>query len=51
MMVDAAGTVVRVNEAFEVMFEAPRIRVLGQPLETLLAGGATEGMELVDADG
>ena len=51
LMVDAAGTVARVNEAFEVMFEAPRIRVVGQPLEGLLAGGATEGMELADAEG
>ena len=43
LMVDAAGTVARVNEAFEVMFEAPRIRVVGQPLELLLARARPRG--------
>ncbi len=51
MMVDAGGTVVRVNESFEVMFEAPRIRVVGRRLETMLAHGEAEGIVLVDADG
>ena len=51
VMVDAEGTVVRVNEAFEVMFEAPRIRVVGRPLESLLARGSARGIELVDAEG
>ena len=51
MMVDAAGTVVRVNEAFEVMFEAPRIRVVGRSLDALLARGAARGIELVDGQG
>ena len=51
LMVDATGTVVRVNEAFEVMFEAPRIRVVGQRLDTLLARGISRGLELIDGDG
>jgi len=51
LMVDAAGTVVRVNEAFEVMFEAPRIRVVGQPLDGLLSHGGSRGVELIDGDG
>ena len=33
VMVDADGTVVRVNEAFEVMFRAPRVRILGEPFQ------------------
>jgi len=51
LMVDAGGTVVRVNESFEVMFEAPRIRVVGRRLEAMLAKGAADGIVLVDADG
>ncbi len=51
MMVDAAGTIVRVNESFEVMFEAPRIRVVGRRLEAILAEGEAEGDVLVDAEG
>ena len=51
MIVDAAGTIVRVNEAFEVMFEEPRVRLLGQRLEDLLSKGQLKGLELVDADG
>ena len=51
MMVDATGTVVRVNEALEVMFEAPRIRVVGQHLETLLSRAEARGMDLVDEAG
>ena len=51
MMVDSAGTVVRVNESFEVMFEAPRVRVLGQRLDALLARGAADGVTLVDEEG
>jgi len=51
MMVDSAGTVVRVNESFEVMFEAPRVRVLGQRLDTLLARGESSGVALVDEGG
>ena len=51
MMVDAAGTVIRVNEAFEVMFEAPRIRILGHPLADVLTWGEARGLSLVDRDG
>ncbi|MGO8872588.1 MAG: diguanylate cyclase domain-containing protein [Acidimicrobiales bacterium] len=51
MMVDGAGVVVRVNEAFEVMFEGPRVRLLGRRLEDLLAGAASGGVEVVDEDG
>jgi diguanylate cyclase (GGDEF)-like protein/PAS domain S-box-containing protein len=51
MMVDAHGVVVRVNEAFEVMFEAPRVRLLGQRLGDLLAHAASGGLEMVDGGG
>ncbi len=51
MMIDADGTIVQVNEAFEVMFEAPRVRILGRRLVDLLEAGAAEGVEVVDADG
>ncbi len=51
LMVDAAGTVVRVNEAFEVMFEAPRIRVVGRRLDGLLAQGGSRGVDVIDGDG
>ncbi len=51
LMVDADRTVVRVNEAFEVMFEAPRIRVVGQRLDTLLERGSARGVDLIDEDG
>jgi diguanylate cyclase (GGDEF)-like protein/PAS domain S-box-containing protein len=51
MMVDATGTVVRVNEAFEVMFEAPRIRMLGRRLEDLLEAAGHAGLGYVDVDG
>ncbi len=43
MMVDADGTVVRVNEAFEVMFEAPRVRLIGRRIDDLMAGGPVPG--------
>ncbi len=51
LMVDAGGTVVRVNESFEVMFEAPRIRVVGRPFEDMLSRGEADGIVLVDGDG
>jgi PAS domain S-box-containing protein len=50
MMVDDQGTVVRVNEAFEVMFEVPRVRILGRRLEDLMAG-AGDGLLVVDEEG
>jgi diguanylate cyclase (GGDEF)-like protein/PAS domain S-box-containing protein len=51
LMVDEEGIVLRVNEAFEVMFEAPRVRLIGQRLEDLLGQVGSGGLELVDADG
>jgi diguanylate cyclase (GGDEF)-like protein/PAS domain S-box-containing protein len=48
MIVDRAGTVLRVNEAFEVLFEAPRVRVVGRRLAALLAAMKELGIELVD---
>ncbi len=51
MMVDAGGTIVRVNEAFEVMFQAPRVRILGRRLVDLLEAAAATGIEVTDADG
>ena len=51
LMVDAEGTVLRVNEAFEVMFEAPRVRLIGERLEDLLGEARSGAFELVDADG
>ena len=51
MMVDSAGAIVRVNEAFEVMFESPRVRLIGRHLEELLDGGANGTLEVVDEDG
>ena len=43
VLVDADGAVVRVNEAFEVMFEAPRVRVLGRRLlDVLVHSGARD---------
>jgi diguanylate cyclase (GGDEF)-like protein/PAS domain S-box-containing protein len=50
MIVDRAGTVLQVNEAFEVMFEAPRVRVVGRLLTDLLRGARRLGVELADGD-
>ena len=51
MMVGPDGTIVRVNEAFEVMFEAPRVRLIGRRLEDLLTSSRAGGLEIVDVDG
>jgi diguanylate cyclase (GGDEF)-like protein/PAS domain S-box-containing protein len=51
MTVGADGEIVQVNEAFEVMFEAPRIRVVGQQLGDLLAAGRAAGVVFLDVDG
>jgi diguanylate cyclase (GGDEF)-like protein/PAS domain S-box-containing protein len=51
MMVDADGSIARVNESFEVMFEAPRVRVVGHALEDLLLAGRANGVAVVDGDG
>ncbi len=50
-LVNADGTILRVNESFEVMFEAPRIRVVGRPLAEILASDPDRGVEVFDADG
>ena len=51
MMVDADGTIVRVNEAFEVMFEAPRVRLIGRRIRDLMAAARAKGLEVIDVDG
>ncbi len=51
VMVDADGTVLRVNEAFEVMFFSPRIRTLGRPFEELLRSASDYRVELFDESG
>jgi diguanylate cyclase (GGDEF)-like protein/PAS domain S-box-containing protein len=51
LMIDADGVVVRVNQAFEVMFEAPRVRLIGRRLDDLMVAGEADGVELVDAEG
>ena len=50
-LVNADGTIRRVNESFEVMFEAPRIRVVGRPLAEILASAPDRGVEVFDAAG
>ena len=50
-MVDADGTVVRVNEAFEVMFLSPRIRTLGRRFDELLEPTRDVPLELFDESG
>jgi len=51
VMVDVDGTVVRVNEAFEVMFWAPRTRVLGRSFRALIDAAVDGRMELFDESG
>jgi diguanylate cyclase (GGDEF)-like protein/PAS domain S-box-containing protein len=51
VMVDDVGTVVRVNEAFEVMFWAPRTRVLGRSFESLLDAAVDRRVEFFDESG
>ncbi len=51
MMVGPDGTIIQVNEAFEVMFEAPRVRLIGRRLEDLLVAGRANGLEIVDVEG
>ncbi len=51
MLVDVTGTVIQVNEAFEVMFEAPRVRILGRPIDDLLAQARAAGVQILDAEG
>jgi diguanylate cyclase (GGDEF)-like protein/PAS domain S-box-containing protein len=51
LMVDSAGTIIRVNEAFEVMFDVPRVRLVGEHLEAILARERSNGLELFDVEG
>ncbi len=51
LVVDGTGTVVGVNEAFEIMFEAPRIHLVGKRLEEALHTDLGAGVEVVDATG
>jgi diguanylate cyclase (GGDEF)-like protein/PAS domain S-box-containing protein len=51
VMVDADGRIVRVNEAFEVMFRAPRVRILGRQYAELLASSRRRGVEVFDETG
>ena len=51
VMLDRDGTVVRVNEAFEVMFWAPRTRVLGRSFDDLLDDALDRGVEFFDESG
>jgi len=51
LMVDASGTIVRVNEAFEVMFRAPRVRVLGRDYAGMLQSGRRRGVEVFNEAG
>ena len=50
-MIDTEGTVVRVNEAFEVMFRSPRVRILGKPFQDLVTTGRDRHSEVFDEDG
>ena len=51
VMIDATGTILRVNEAFEVMFRSPRIRTLGRQLEDLMESRSRRGVEVFDESG
>ena len=51
LMVDADGRVIRVNEAFEVMFRAPRVRILGEDFRELIAAAFRRGVEMFDETG
>jgi diguanylate cyclase (GGDEF)-like protein/PAS domain S-box-containing protein len=51
LIVDADGSVAGVNQSFEVMFEAPRVRLVGQRLDEAVGRAQAAGIELVDADG
>jgi len=51
IMVDVSGAIVRVNEAFEILFRAPRIRILDRSFEELVAHAVHRGVELFDEAG
>ena len=51
IMLDSDGIIVRVNEAFEVLFRAPRVRILGQCFADLMAAGRDRRSEVFDESG
>lgn len=51
VMLDGDGTIVRVNEAFEVLFRAPRVRILGRPFAEVAATGRDRHAEVFDESG
>jgi diguanylate cyclase (GGDEF)-like protein/PAS domain S-box-containing protein len=51
IMLDGDGTIVRVNEAFEVLFRVPRMRILGRPFADLLATSHDRRSEVFDESG
>jgi diguanylate cyclase (GGDEF)-like protein/PAS domain S-box-containing protein len=51
IMLDGDGIIVRVNEAFEVLFRAPRVRILGQPFAELVATAHDRRSEVFDESG
>jgi diguanylate cyclase (GGDEF)-like protein/PAS domain S-box-containing protein len=51
MMLDRDGRIVRVNEAFEVMFRAPRTRILGRAYAEVLDRSRRRGIEVFDETG
>jgi diguanylate cyclase (GGDEF)-like protein/PAS domain S-box-containing protein len=51
MMLDRDGRIVRVNDAFEVMFRAPRTRILGRDYAEVLDRARRRGIEVVNESG
>jgi diguanylate cyclase (GGDEF)-like protein/PAS domain S-box-containing protein len=51
LMLDEDGRIVRVNEAFEVMFRAPRTRILGRDYTEVLDRSRRHGVEMFDETG
>ena len=51
IMLDGDGTIVRVNESFEVLFRAPRVRILGRSFAEVVATGRDRGSEMFDESG
>jgi diguanylate cyclase (GGDEF)-like protein/PAS domain S-box-containing protein len=51
LMVDAGGRIVRVNEAFEVLFRIPRVRLLGRDYGEFIDSVRRHGTEIFDETG
>ena len=51
IMLDGDGTIVRVNESFEVLFRAPRVRILGRSFAEVVATGRDRRSEMFDESG